>query len=457
VGQYEGDAQIHVINEMTDVTMIDSMPVAVAPLPMSTGNSMTEASEGWLVQVGGVVTAIATTGGDNSLYLDDGTGVAKVYVNGYVGDGTDNPAMLGAWDPAITIGDWVTAIGLASQDAAGYRIRVRNTAEIVRSAALPVSVIGRELPAGAVDVAYTARIGATGGTGAYTFSLASGTLPEGVSLGSDGVISGVPVAAGSYAFAVRATDGQTYNTKEFGIEVYGSHLAITTASPLPTGVVDTPYYQVLSAVGGNGMGYAWSLNGGTLPPGLSLHLLTPEVTATTAALQGTPTTAGTYSFTLMVTSAGQAVFKDFTMEIVPATCTVTFDSQGGSAVAAQTVPYNSLLTKPEDPTKSDYVFGGWYREASCTTPWNFATDKVTTDLTLYAKWTTAVPPVIPGDIDGDGHVTMLDALMAARAAVGITPLTGSAFTAADVNGDGVITMLDVLLIARMAVGMAIPD
>ena len=364
--------------------------------------------------------------------------------------------MLGAWDPAIEVGDWVTAIGLASQDAAGHRIRVRNTGEIVRSTAIPVSVIARQLPAGAVDLSYATSIGATGGSGAYTFSLAGGSLPEGLSLGSDGAIGGVPVAVGSYTFAVRATDGQTYNTKEFAIEVYGSHLAITTSSPLPAGVVDTPYYQVLSAVGGDGMSYAWSLNGGTLPPGLSLNLLTPEITATTAALQGTPTTTGTYSFTLKVVSAGQAVFKDFTMEIVPATCTVTFDSQGGSAVAAQTVPYNSLLTKPEDPTKSDYVFGGWYREAACTTPWNFATDKVTTDLTLYAKWTTAVPPVTPGDVDGDGHVTMLDTLMAARAAVGIAPLTGSAFTAADVNGDGVITMLDVLLIAHMAVGMANP-
>ena len=67
---------------------------------------------------------------------------------------------------------------------------------------------------------------------------------------------------------------------------------------------------------------------------------------------------------------------------------------------------------------------------------------------------TFVPvAVLPGDIDGDGHVTMLDALMAARAAVGITSLTGAAFTAADVNHDGFITMLDVLLIARMAVGI----
>src|SRR5450830_639707 len=133
VGQYEGDSQIHVLSESDDILMIDSTPALVSPLSMSTGASMLETSEGWLVKVEGVVTSIVTTGGDNSVYINDGTGVAKVYVYGYVGDGTDNPAMLGAWDPAITVGDWVSAIGLASQDAAGHRLRVRNTAEIVRA------------------------------------------------------------------------------------------------------------------------------------------------------------------------------------------------------------------------------------------------------------------------------------------------------------------------------------
>jgi hypothetical protein len=68
-------------------------------------------------------------------------------------------------------------------------------------------------------------------------------------------------------------------------------------------------------------------------------------------------------------------------------------------------------------------------------------------------FTVSTSIVTPGDINGDGTVTMLDALLGARAAVGITILTGSAFDAADVNHDGTITMLDVLLIARLAVGI----
>jgi uncharacterized repeat protein (TIGR02543 family) len=65
---------------------------------------------------------------------------------------------------------------------------------------------------------------------------------------------------------------------------------------------------------------------------------------------------------------------------------VTFDSQGGSAVAAQLVAKNGKATKPADPTKTSRVFGGWYKEAACTNAWNFSTDTVTADTKLYAKW-----------------------------------------------------------------------
>jgi hypothetical protein len=80
---------------------------------------------------------------------------------------------------------------------------------------------------------------------------------------------------------------------------------------------------------------------------------------------------------------------------------------------------------------------------------------VTANHTIAASF-SATPLATPGDIDGNGTVTMLDALLAARAAVGITVYTpgSSAFLAADVNHDGVITMMDVLLIARIAVGIS---
>ena len=67
--------------------------------------------------------------------------------------------------------------------------------------------------------------------------------------------------------------------------------------------------------------------------------------------------------------------------------TVTFNSQGGTAVASQEVGQGNKIIKPTDPTYSGYTFNGWYKEANCTNAWDFSTDVVTSALTLYAKWT----------------------------------------------------------------------
>ncbi len=71
----------------------------------------------------------------------------------------------------------------------------------------------------------------------------------------------------------------------------------------------------------------------------------------------------------------------------PTSYTVTFNTQGGSAVTATTANAGSKVTRPADPTRSGYTFGGWYKEADCTNAWNFDTDIVNSDITLYAKWT----------------------------------------------------------------------
>ena len=81
------------------------------------------------------------------------------------------------------------------------------------------------------------------------------------------------------------------------------------------------------------------------------------------------------------------------------TYTVTFETSGGSAVAPVTVDTGSTVTKPADPTKSGYTFGGWYKDSTLQTPWDFANGTVTADTTLYAKW-TANPPA-PSYDDSD--------------------------------------------------------
>lgn len=66
--------------------------------------------------------------------------------------------------------------------------------------------------------------------------------------------------------------------------------------------------------------------------------------------------------------------------------TVTFESNSGSAVAGLTVLHEATIAEPGDPTRSRHTFVGWYKEEGLTTAWDFATDTVTSDTTLYAKW-----------------------------------------------------------------------
>lgn len=74
--------------------------------------------------------------------------------------------------------------------------------------------------------------------------------------------------------------------------------------------------------------------------------------------------------------------------------TVSFDSNGGSAVQPKQVASGSNFQKPTDPVKTGYTFAGWYTENTLSNPYNFTTNIVTSDITLYAKWTE-----IPVDLD----------------------------------------------------------
>ena len=66
---------------------------------------------------------------------------------------------------------------------------------------------------------------------------------------------------------------------------------------------------------------------------------------------------------------------------------IAFDLQGkGTAIDTIYVEDGSLIVAPEEPTDEFYTFEGWYKDAKTTTPWNFETDFVTGNMTLYAKW-----------------------------------------------------------------------
>lgn len=105
------------------------------------------------------------------------------------------------------------------------------------------------------------------------------------------------------------------------------------------------------------------------------------------------------------------------------TYTVTFETNGGSAVAPVTVDAGSTATKPADPTKSGHNFGGWYKDSTLQTPWDFANGTVTADTTLYAKW-TANPPA-PSYDDSDPTYAV-SAPAAENGKIAVSPKNASA-------------------------------
>ena len=137
---------------------------------------------------------------------------------------------------------------------------------------------------------------ATAGVPPYTWAIAGGALPSGLGL-AGGQISGTPTATGTFQFTINVTDsaGKTA-TKDFAIQI-GAALTLITASlsPLSTGVSSS---QQLSASGGVPP-YTWTVSAGALPPGIAL--------SSSGAVTGTPTTAGSYGFTVRVTDAAAAV------------------------------------------------------------------------------------------------------------------------------------------------------
>jgi hypothetical protein len=169
-------------------------------------------------------------------------------------------------------------------------------------AALTITTTG--LPDGTVNQAYSRAVQATGGTGALTWTISAGALPQNLNLNpTTGVISGTPIVAGTSSFTVRVADsGGQSDTQALSITINATPPPpnppnITTTTLLP-GTVGVPYNQPIEVTGGTGA-LTWSIvaGSGTLPPGLNLN-------STNGAISGTPTAAGTFPFTVRVQDSG---------------------------------------------------------------------------------------------------------------------------------------------------------
>jgi hypothetical protein len=181
----------------------------------------------------------------------------------------------------------------------------------------PLNIGTTSLPSGLLNAAYATTLSASGGTGALTWSVTTGSLPTGLTLNaSTGVISGTPTAAGTSACSVTVTDSAATpatTTKNVSIEVDTTPAAMAiTAASLLNGTPSTAYSQTLTVTGGKSP-YTWSVASGALPPSITLN-------ATTGVLSGQMTT-GNFSFTLQVTDSSAspiAAVKQFAISPVAA-------------------------------------------------------------------------------------------------------------------------------------------
>lgn len=100
--------------------------------------------------------------------------------------------------------------------------------------------------------------------------------------------------------------------------------------------------------------------------------------------------ATTLCSALFITSLAACATSDDTQKDPDVTYyTVSFESNGGSAVQSQEVAEGDYATRPEDPTKDGSVFGNWFADETLETPYEFETTAVTADTTLYASWVNA--------------------------------------------------------------------
>ena len=155
-------------------------------------------------------------------------------------------------------------------------------------------------------------------------------------------------------------------------------------------------------------------------------------TAAAGVLSGVDNHDGTYSVVPFGTATRAMAAKVFVVlsgspSAAKASYTVTFNSNGGSAVKAQTVKNGAKASKPASPTKSGYAFKGWYSDKSLTKAYNF-NSTVKSNLTLYAKWDKKTTYTVTFNANGGTAVKAQSVFSGAKASKPASPTkAGHAF------------------------------
>ena len=159
----------------------------------------------------------------------------------------------------------------------------------------PVTIVyeGGALPAAEVTVSYSASVATATGADEITYTMSKGALPSGLTLATDGTLSGKPAKDGDFSFTVKATAGTASATADFTLTVNKHYYEITySGSVLPAATVDEAYTASVATATTTGTEPIAYSTEDTLPAGLAL--------AADGTISGTPTEAtdGALSFTV---------------------------------------------------------------------------------------------------------------------------------------------------------------
>jgi len=250
--------------------------------------------------------------------------------NGEVGDTYSQQLAAGGGDGtyawAVTAGSLPAGLALSSAglvsgtptatESAGFTVTVTDTGGRTASADLNITVTGLQvtstsLAEGTVGQAYSQELAASGGDASYSWSVTSGTLPDGLSLASDGTISGTATAASSGEVTFTVTDGKS-RAASATLTVKIAGVLEVSNTTLAAGVVGDDYSVTLAAAGGSGP-YTWQATG--LPLGIELS---------GGKLVGIPTAAGSSTVELTVSDdAGRTATASLELVVGPAVAVTT--------------------------------------------------------------------------------------------------------------------------------------
>jgi hypothetical protein len=158
------------------------------------------------------------------------------------------------------------------------------------------------VPGAAVSSPYAYQLQTSGGSPPHSFRISSGDLPPGIALTSEGLLTGTPIAPGSYAFYVEAKDA--WNPPMFSQRL----IEMIVLPKLPPAEVGKLFATMLRY---KDQPLRWEIASGSLPAGLDLD-------SRIATIRGTPTASGSYPLTIAAPDAdGRMVLLQITVRIAP--------------------------------------------------------------------------------------------------------------------------------------------